>query len=131
MASGKKYLQQFGRNLYSLSLVDGSLSGERIAAVLAYMEKHRPAHTLPILKIYQRLVAAEVARGRAVVEHAGPITEAVLQDIARSMTKKYGRNVEAVPRRNDRLLAGLRVRVADDLYEYSIASQLAALTTAV
>jgi F-type H+-transporting ATPase subunit delta len=127
MASSKKYIQQFARNLYGLSVVNGLLAGERVTAVLEYVEKHRPAQSMAILKAYHRLVAAEVARGLAMVEHAGPVGETVLQEIARSMTKRYGRPVTALPQRNDALLAGLRVRVADDLYEYSVASQLAAL----
>ncbi|MDB6095595.1 MAG: hypothetical protein JWM32_3157 [Verrucomicrobia bacterium] len=131
MASGKKYVQQFARNLFTMSLANGALSDERVAGVLAYLEKHRPAQTMAILKAYHRLIAAELARGEAVVEHAGPIGESVLRDLAQSMTQKYGRPVTAVSRRNDELLAGLRVRVADDVYEYSIANQLATLAAAV
>jgi F-type H+-transporting ATPase subunit delta len=99
--------------------------------VLEYIEKHRPAHTSAVLKAYYRLVAAEVARGQAVVEHAGPIQNSALSAIAASMTKKYGRPVTAVSKQNDSLLAGLRVRVGDDLYESSVAGQLAALAEAV
>jgi F-type H+-transporting ATPase subunit delta len=102
-----------------------------VAGVLAYVEKHRPAQATAILKAYQRLVAAEVARARAVVEHAGPINDSVLQDIARLMTQKYGRPITPVAQRNDRLLAGVRVRVADDVYDHSVASQLATLAASV
>jgi F-type H+-transporting ATPase subunit delta len=130
MASGKKYIQQFARNLYNLSFADGTLSPERVGGALAYVEKHRPARTLLILKAYHRLVAAEVARRRAVVAHAGPITDTSLQQIAASMTRKYGRPISAVPERDDSLLAGLRVRVGDDVYEYSVAGQLASLAGA-
>jgi F-type H+-transporting ATPase subunit delta len=131
MASGKKYVQQFARNLYALSLESGALSGERVAGVLAYVEKHRPQHAVAILKAYQRLVAAEVARRQAIVEHAGPISDGALQAIGQAMTARYQRQVTPLARRNDSLLAGLRVRVADDLYEQSIAGQLSRLAGAV
>ena len=131
MASGKKYIQQFARNLYALSFDQGVLSAPRVAGVLEYVDKHRPAQSLHILRAYRRLVAAEVARGRAVVEHAGPLNEAVLQEIGRAMAKRYGRAITPVAQRNDALLAGLRVRVADDVYEQSVASQLSALAPAV
>jgi F-type H+-transporting ATPase subunit delta len=131
MASGKKYIQQTARNLFAISLQPEGLSAGHVAGVLAYLEKHRPPQTLPILKAYHRLVAAEVARGRAIVEHAGPLGESLLQEIARSMSQKYGRPIASEARRNDRLLAGLRVRVGDDLYEQSVASQLAALSASV
>jgi F-type H+-transporting ATPase subunit delta len=131
MASGIKQVQSLARQFFKLSVVDGKLSGDRVAGVLEYIEKHRPAHTVAVLKAYQRLVAAEVARGQAVVEHAGSVSDATLAAIAASMTKKYSRSVSAVARKNDALLAGLRIRVGDDTYESSLASQLAALAAAV
>ncbi len=131
MASGTKQVQQLARQFFKLSIVDGRLSADRVAGVLEYMEKHRPAHAMAVLKAYHRFVAAEVARGQAVVEHAGSINDATLASIAAAMTKKYSRPVTALARKNDTLLAGLRIRVGDDTYESSIASQLGALAVAV
>ena len=131
MASGKKQIQQLARQFYKLSFTNGVISAGQVAGVLDYIEKHRPANSMAVLKAYQRLVAAEVARGQAVVEHAGPIESAALNAIASAMSKKYGRSVTAVEKRNDALLAGVRVRIGDDLYESSVASQLATLAEAV
>jgi F-type H+-transporting ATPase subunit delta len=131
MASGKKQIQQLSRQLFQLSFAAGELSAERIAGVLQYVEKNRPANSLAVLRAYQRLVAAEVARGQAVVEHAGTVSATVLADIAAAMARKYHRKVTSVARRNDALLAGLRVRVGDDVYESSVAGQLGQLASAV
>ena len=131
MASGKKQIQLLARQFFKLSVVEGALSTDCVAGVLAYIEKHRPANTLAVLKAYQRLVAAEFARGQAVVEHAGLVNDAALAAIAAAMTKKYARPVTAIARPNPALLAGLRVRVGDDTYESSVASQLATLAAAV
>ena len=131
MASAAKQTQQLAKQFLKLSVVDGELSAERISGVLQYIEKHRPARTLAVLKAYRRLVAAEIARGQAIVEHAGAVDSAVLTNIAAGMTRKYSRKVTAVAKRNDALLAGLRVRVGDDVYESSVAGQLAALARAV
>ncbi len=130
MATGKKQIQQLARQFFKLSLVNNELSAERVAGVLQYIEKHRPANSVAVLRAYQRLVAAEFARGQAVVEHAGSIDDSVLTNVAASMSKKYGRKVTSVARRNDALLAGLRVRVGDDVYESSVAGQLATLRSA-
>ena len=131
MASGTKQIQQLARLFFKLSVVDGELSAERVAGVLAYVEKHRPARTTAVLKAYRRLVAAEIARGQAVIEHAGPITPGVLAAIESSMTKRYGRKIATVTKPNPRLLAGMRVRVGDDVYESSVAGQLENLAGAV
>jgi F-type H+-transporting ATPase subunit delta len=131
MASGKKQVQQLARQFFKLSVVDGVVSAERVAGVLEYIEKHRPASSLAVLKAYQRLVAAEFARSQALVEHSGAVSEATLASIAAAMTNKYRRKVTAVAKRNDALLAGLRVRVGDDTYESSVSGQLAALASSV
>lgn len=131
MASGKKQIQQLARQFYKLSFSNGVISAGQVAGVLEYIEKHRPANSMAVLKAYQRLIAAEVARGQAVVEHAGPINSAALDAIAGAMSKKYNRAVSAVEKRNDALLAGVRVRIGDDLYESSVAGQLATLAEAV
>lgn len=131
MASATKKAQEFARDLVKLSLVNGAVSPERVAAVLAYVEKHRPPQSLAVLQTYQRLIAAEIARSQAVVEHAGAIDPAVLNSIAQAMSRKYGRPVTSVAKRNDALIAGLRVRVGDDTYESSVAGQLGALAASV
>ncbi len=131
MASGKKQIVQLARQLFKLSVVDGVLSADRVSGVLQYVEKTRPAHTTAVLRAYYRLVAAEIARGQAVVEHAGAVSDATLAAIAAAMTRKYGRPVAGTARPAPALLAGLRVRVGDDVYESSVASQLGALAAAV
>jgi F-type H+-transporting ATPase subunit delta len=47
------------------------------------------------------------------------------------MTKKYRRPITATARAHPALLAGLRVRVGDDVYESSVSGQLAALSLSV
>ncbi len=131
MASHAKIAAQFARQLFSLSVVDGSVSPERVQGVLEYVEKHRPANPVMVLKAYHRLIAVELAKGQAVVEHAGAVSESVLASIAAAMTKKYGRAVAATATPSPALLAGLRIRVGDDVYESSVAGQLASLAASV
>jgi len=131
MASGKKQLQQLARQLFKLSFANGELSAERVSGVLAYVEKTKPVHTAALLKAYHRLIAGEVARRQAVVEHAGAIDQATLDSIANAMGRRYGHTVTAVAKPNHALLACLRVRVGDDTYESSVAGQLSALAASL
>ena len=119
------------KQLFKLSLVNGQVSAEQVAGVLGYIEKSAPRHPLALLQLYHRAIAAEIAKSLAVVEHAGALDAAVLPQIAAAMTRKYQRPVTATARPNPALLAGLRVRVGSDVYESSVASQLAALSSAV
>jgi F-type H+-transporting ATPase subunit delta len=131
MASKYKVAQQFARQLFAMSIVDGAVSAERVGGVLEYVEKQPPHNPLLVLKAYQRLISTEVAKGVALVEHAGAITDTTLSSIASAMSKKYARNVTATAKPNPALLAGLRVHVGDDIYESSVAGQLAALASSV
>lgn len=131
MAAHAKKAQQFARQLFTMSVVNGTVSPERVTGVLQYLEKRKVANPVIVLKAYARLIANELAKSEAVVEHAGEINSATLSTIAAAMTKKYSRPVTATAKPNPALLAGVRVQVGDDVYESSVASQLAALSAAV
>jgi F-type H+-transporting ATPase subunit delta len=131
MASQAKAAQHLARTLFRLSVVNGAVSDERVGGVLEYIRKEKIPHKPAVLRAYHRLVAAEVARSVAAVEHAGSLEAGSLESIAAAMTKKYGRKVSATATANPALLAGLRVRVGDDTYESSVAAQLEALASAV
>ena len=131
MATHHKQAQQLAHRLFKLSVVDGLVSPAFVAGVLEYVEKHQPANPVLVLKAYRRLVATELAKSNALIEHAGSISDAILQSIAAVMTQKYRRPIAATARPNPALIAGLRVRVGDDIYESSVASQLATLAASV
>lgn len=131
MATGKTQIQQLARQLFKLSFVDGRLSNEQVAGVLAYIEKNHAANALALTKAFQRLIEAEIAKGSAVVEHAGPVNEATLTAIGASLARRYGRPVTTTAKVNPALLAGLRVRIGDDVFESSVSGQLDALSASV
>ena len=128
---GDKKTKQLAKQLFRLSLVNGAVSPAQVAGILGWVEQHAPRHPVALLKLYHHYVATEIAKSQAVVEHAGPVTDATLKLIEGAMTQKYRRPVTATARPNPALLAGLRVRVGSDLYESSVAGQLAALSSAV
>ena len=130
MRASKKS-QQFARQLFRLSLADGQVSAERVSGVLASLGQHPPRQPLAVLKHYHRLVAVQLAKNRALVEHAGAIHDGILRAIAAVLAQKYQRPVTAVAQPNLGLIAGLRIRIGDDVYESSIVGQLATLVPPV
>ncbi len=127
MAADKK-TKLLARQLFKLSVVDGQVSADQVSGVLGWVNKNSPRQPLSLLKLYQRLIATELSRSQAVVAHAGPLGGGVIAQIENAMTKKYGRPVTATAAPDSSLLAGIRVRVGDDVYESSAASQLASLS---
>ena len=129
MSAQTKAADRLARQFFKLCVDGRVVSSDRVSGVLQYIEKHRPQNPLMVLRAYHRLIAAELGRGLAVVDHAGPVGDPILQRIAAFMTKKYGRPVSTVAKSDSSLLAGLRVRVGDDVYESSLAGRLAGLGT--
>ena len=117
------------KKLLSLSLESGVVSAERVEAVLNSLKKSRPAYTLrPLLRAYLACVRKEIARGEALIEHAGPLSATDANTIATHFSKTLSRTVSPVARRNDALLAGFRVRVGDDVIDLTAAHRLSNLT---
>ncbi len=129
MAAQNKSAQLLARQLFNMSVVDEVVSAEHVEGVLAYLEKHTPANPLQVLQAYQILIARELAKSHAVIEHAGPVADGVLRSIEGALTQKYKRQVTATARHNAELIAGLRMRIGDDVYESSIAGQLEQLSS--
>jgi len=123
-----KQTKLLAKQLFKLSLVNGTVSPEQVAGVLGWVEKHQPRHPISLLKTYHRLVATELAKSRAIVEHAGAVSDSTLKLIEGAMTQRYKRAVTATAQSNPKLLAGLRVRIGSDVYESSAAGQLATLS---
>lgn len=113
------------KRLLALSLHEGTVSADRVGAVLAALGRRHPAHQLrPLLRAYLGAVRREIARAEARIEHAGPLSAEAAAAIAAHFTKALGRPVRPVPARNDALLAGFRVRVGDDVTDLSAAGRL-------
>jgi F-type H+-transporting ATPase subunit delta len=122
-----KQTKLLAKQLLKLSLVDGLVSAERVGGVLAYLEKNPPRHHVSVLRQYQALVTRELAKSRATVEHAGPLSPAALRGLEAALTQKFARPIALTAQPAPGLLAGVRVRLGDNVYESSVAGQLAAL----
>ena len=85
-----KQTKLLAKQLFKLSLVIGVVSPEQVAGVLGWIEKTSPSRPVALLKAYHHRIALELAKSRAEVEHAGPVTDATLKQIEAAMTKKYG-----------------------------------------
>jgi len=122
-----KKTRRFARSLFKLSLEDGRVSESRVSEILAWVDQQRPRQATALLREYLRLITTEINRGIARVEHAGDLAPDSLHQISASFSQRYGRPIEATSTINPDLIAGLKIRIGCDVYENSIASQLAAL----
>lgn len=124
-------LKDFARKLVELSLDEHGLpSSERVSAVLAALEENPPARHRTLLRQYARYLEVVLRQTEAKVEYAGPEPRAAAEAIVASLSKSYGRKLTLRLENNEALIGGLRVRVGDDVYDSSIATQLQQLRQA-
>ena len=126
-----KQNKEYAKQLLKISLDGEQLSSERVSGVLQALEKNSPRHHIAVLKQYLKLVEREVAKSTAVVYHAGSIDSSSIDRIKKQLTDAYGRNIDAVTREDDSLIAGIRVVVDSDVYESSVATTLKSLETSL
>jgi len=121
-------LKEKARKLTALSLDgEGQVDPERVEAVLATLRERKPLGHLALLRLYRRFIEREERKSRARLEYAGKPSEEALQSIGAELTRIYARNVHVEATENPELLAGLRVHVADDVYDASVRGRLRAL----
>lgn len=123
--------RELARRLARLSVEDGAVSPAKVQEVLAYLRAKAPTGLRAILKSYLYFIQREIKTGTALVEYAGQPSAAALAGLQASLTAEYQRPVRVMARENPALLAGLRIRVGDDVIDHSVAGRLAALQSAL
>lgn len=127
---GNKQIRKTAKTLLQLTLKDGEVSAERVQAVLKALESHPPRNYRAVLRDFLHLVRKHVERSQAIVEYAGPLPADLINEVEASFSARYARPITAVPRENPALIAGVRIRVASDVYDSSVANHLHELAKA-
>lgn len=127
-----KKITRFAKKLVELSKDgEGIVTEAKVGEVLAGLKQVKPRHNLLILKSYLELVRREVALQTAVVATPAALSDDALKAIEANFTELYGRKINAVSTSDSSLIAGVRVRVGDDLYDASVAGRLQRLAEQV
>ncbi|MGF1484246.1 MAG: F0F1 ATP synthase subunit delta [Opitutales bacterium] len=122
---------QIAKKLVALSKgEDGRLSEERIGLVLQALRGNPPSGLRALLKQYLRLAERERGLYTARIETAGTLATAMQDDLRAFLESHYARSVDLEVRENTALIAGVRVRIGDDVWERSVAASLERLRTA-
>jgi F-type H+-transporting ATPase subunit delta len=122
---------RFVKSLVQLSLENGKVSGERVAAVLETLRTRPPRQLKPLLKEYLRRIRQEVARSTLVVESAATVSEETLQALVVWASSRTGRPMDVDARLNPDLIAGLRLQIADTVIEKNVSNDLNRLQLAI
>ena len=124
MLNTDKRLVQYAKKLVQISIEDGRVSDERVKAIMVTFASRPPRRFKTILKLYLYYIKRELRKSQAVIEYAGSINKSSIETIERNLTSHYGRPITVTLSENQELLAGIRISVADDVYDSTIAGSL-------
>ena len=119
-----KKINHFAKRLAELSKEDGVVTEARVKEVLAGLRQSAQRNRLALLKAYLSVLRREVARQTALIRTPGALGREAIEAIEASFTKLYGRPVRARVEPDANLIAGVSIRVGDDLYDASVSGRL-------
>ncbi|MGZ0707391.1 F0F1 ATP synthase subunit delta [Coraliomargarita sp. W4R53] len=120
-----KKITKLAKKLVEFSKDDnGAVSEAKVGEVLAGLKQVELRNPLATLKSYLGYIRREIALQTAVVSTPAGLSADALQAIEAKYTAIYGRPISAVTQQDSSLIAGVRVRVGDDVYDASVAGRL-------
>ena len=117
-------ITRLAKKLLELSKDNGVVTEAKVGEVLAGLKHVQHRHHLTVLKTFLGFLRLEIALQTAVVSTPGALSDDALKTIETTYSKMYGRAVSAVTQQDTSLIAGVRVRVGDDVYDASVAGHL-------
>jgi F-type H+-transporting ATPase subunit delta len=120
----RKEARRMSRLLLRNSFSDGKLNQQKVSEMVNTVLHEKPRHYVDLLRDYQRLVRLEVEKRQAIVESAGPLNPALRDQVLAKLRQRYGEDVQTEFRTNPELLAGLRIKIGDDVWDGSIQTRL-------
>ncbi|PWU06122.1 MAG: hypothetical protein C5B43_02280, partial [Verrucomicrobia bacterium] len=118
------FVNNFSKKLLSLSYDHGRISEEKVSAILSTLKSNPPHQFKSILKSYFQKIRTELLKEYAKVEHAGPLDHSLLSQIQIDLNNYYNRSIHLIPVENPDLLAGIKISIADDIWDSSVSGQL-------
>ena len=120
-------ITRLAKKLVELSKDNGVVTEAKVTEVLAGLKQVQHRHHLTVLKTFLSYLRREIALQTAVVLTPGALSDDALKAIEATYSKMYNRPVSAVIQQETALIAGVRVRVGDDVYDASVAGRLQCL----
>lgn len=102
---------------------EGKVDQDKVVQILSLLREDPPLQHIEILKNFLYLVDRHLASYTGVLEYKGGDGHELAKSLC-SVESKQNTNSELETTENKSLIAGVRIRVGDDVYEDSIANRL-------
>jgi len=120
----RKQARKISREMLRHSFTSSKLDEEKITEMVQSVIARKPRHYVDVLKDYQHLLHLEVEKRHAVIESATPLNRSVGDQIVANLRARYGEDLTTEFRTNPELLAGLRIKIGNDVWDGSVKNRL-------
>lgn len=127
MMNARKDIQVQARRLYRACLRDDSLNEPAAHRVSSVLLEKRPRGYLEILKVFTELVRRHVEGSTATISSAVELTDDERARVVEKLNARYGRSLDYRWTVDPRLLAGIIVRMGDEVTDCSVRMRLKSL----
>jgi F-type H+-transporting ATPase subunit delta len=129
--AGKEH-SRVAKRLARLVVEGGESSVREIRPALEKLLEGRSAtDRKAFLKAFHTAVVREIQKDTLTVESAQELPEEVLQQVVSGFQREGGRSLQVITKINPDLIAGLRVRLGDTVYDASLSSNLNRLSSRI
>lgn len=123
-AQEEKKTKAIAKNMAKLSLDAGEISLPRVRQVLAAVKQNQPRYLKQVLAFYMRYLKKAYERSRAKIEFCGNANNGLFEPVLKTLNAHYDRKLQTEEVPNKDLIAGIRVFVGDDVWDYSVQNRL-------
>jgi len=113
--------------LFRWCFADGRLDEHRVRQAVRHVVQSKRRGYLAVLGEFKRLVKLDTAKHTASVQSAVPLQADLQSRLRTNLEAVYGARLTAEFAEDPDLIGGIRVRVANDVYDGSVKARLAAL----
>ena len=122
-----KQTEREAKQLFRFCVVGGSIDENRVRLVAKNALRSKRRNYLLLLGRFKRLLEHEYVRHMAEIESAVPLPSDLRVRVQGELTSVYGPGLRWQFIHNPELIAGMRIKIASDVYDGSVRAGLAAL----
>jgi len=120
-------IRRAAKVLFRWCFADGKLDESRVREAVKHVLQTKRRGYLAVLGEFKRLVRLDCAKHTATVESAVPLQADLRSRLRINLEAFYGEGMATEFAEDPDLIGGIRVRVANDVYDGSVKSRLAEL----
>lgn len=119
-----KQIEVFAKKLFKKSLAEDQVDPKKVKAIVENLKELQPKRLLEIYLSYLNLIELKIEDGTAYIETPLSPDKVWANDIEKEIKSKFPQVTQIRFLVNPHLIAGLKVKIADMVYENSFQAKL-------